>query len=314
MELRLENAEPEAFRLRGVETRVGGGEVVFDVYDVFAHDDPVARGYCVDQMLVLAKRIACEDEQPLRTFTAHRGKGGEQQIDALQWPHVRRMDDQEFVFTDSELAPHIFARTDLFRWNEEVRNDVDRVIQPKSSQRLAAQAFGDRRDCVRFRQRVLNRVAIARILAQQRGVRAVQRGDDLRGARWPAEHLHREVGRGCMRHGVMNVEDVEVMLACDVSHLHRERQCVIRIFEKPVLIHHDLMEKDAGLRHVESHGLGRAEEMNVVPSAREFGAERGRENPASANERITGDADAERSAGSHVRTVARSAASPSAIR
>ena len=78
--------------------------------------------------------------------------------------------------------------------------------------RFLAQTFRDGRDRIRVRERVFDRRPITRILAEQSRVGAVQGGDDP--GRTPpvsAQHLHREIGRGRVRHGVMHMKNIELL-------------------------------------------------------------------------------------------------------
>ena len=97
-----------------------------------------------------------------------------------------------------------------------------------------------------------------------------------------------------MRHGVVHVENIQLILLADLGHLDGERQGVIGTREYAALTDGDLMEMNSRRRKIEPDWFGVAEEMDGVAAGREVGAERGRENPAPSDKRKTGDPDLER--------------------
>ena len=80
----------------------------------------------------------------------------------------------------------------------------------------------------------------------------------------------------------------------DLSHLHRQRQGVIGISEKAVFVHDHLVKENPRLGEIEPDRFGGAEEVDLVPSLRQLRTERSRKDAAPADERITSDADVER--------------------
>ena len=85
--------------------------------------------------------------------------------------------------------------------------------------------------------------------AEQRDVRAVQRGDDLRHG--PAvrcrQNLAGEIRRRRVRHGVVRVDDVEMLVARHLDDLVRQRQQVLRLAEQRIGRRLDAVERQAGL-------------------------------------------------------------------
>ena len=72
-----------------------------------------------------------------------------------------------------------------------------------------------------------------------------------------------------MRHGVVDVQHVEPMLAAHLGHLHREGQRVVGVLEKAVGIDAHRVVPDAGRVRREPEGPLVADEVNVVPAAGE---------------------------------------------
>ena len=109
-----------------------------------------------------------------------------------------------------------------------------------------------------------------------------KRRDNFR--RGLADHFRSEKGRGRVRHGVVHVENIQLILSADLGHLDRERQGVIGTREHAALTDGDLMEMNSRRRKIEPDRFGVAEEMDGVAAGRELGAERGRENSASSDQ------------------------------
>jgi hypothetical protein len=92
-----------------------------------------------------------------------------------------------------------------------------------------------------------------------------------------------------MGHGVVNMKNVELMVATHFRHFHRERQCIIGILEQSVIVnHHWMKKKSRGVRGHSERTLV-ANEMHLMSASRQFFAERRGENAASPNGRVTGD-------------------------
>ena len=84
-------------------------------------------------------------------------------------------------------------------------NDFYGPVKSEHPPGFLLEKLGDRRDRIRTGQSMMDRRAVTRVAAQQRGVRAVQGGDDPRllagGSIGAREH-----GGGGMGHGVMDME------------------------------------------------------------------------------------------------------------
>jgi len=92
----------------------------------------------------------------------------------------------------------------------------------KSSTALgfALERLGHGGDRVRRDQRVLDGGRVAGVAAEQRRVRAVQGRDDA-GLLAGREHRARRIAAGGVRHSVVDVQNVEAMLAAHLGHSHR---------------------------------------------------------------------------------------------
>ena len=132
--------------------------------------------------------------------------------------------------------------------------------------------------------------AIARIVTEQRGVRAVQRRDDAR-LQFRREHGLREDCRRRVRHGVMDVEHVQPVFPADLRHPHRKRQGVIGIFEQLIFVDDDGMKMQSRRVFRQPERAFVAEEMDFMSAPRQILAQGGGENAAAADSRVTGDAD-----------------------
>ena len=146
------------------------------------------------------------------------------------------------------------------------------------------QVLRHRRHGVRALEGVAYGRAVADVAAEERRVRPVQRRDDPRAVRRRQHRLGEDRRRG-VRHGVMDVEDVQAVVAADLGHLHRERQGVVRVLEQPVVVDHHGMVEEARRVRGEPEGPLVAYEVRLVPAAGELLAERRREDPAAADRR-----------------------------
>src|SRR5271165_4401070 len=92
-----------------------------------------------------------------------------------------------------------------------------------------------------------------------------------------------------MGYGVVNMKNVELMIAAHFRHFHREWQCIIGILEQSIVIdqHRMKIESRAIKRHSERAPI--ANEMHLVAALRQLFAELRGQNAASTNGRVTGD-------------------------
>jgi len=137
--------------------------------------------------------------------------------------------------------------------------------------------------------------AVAGVAPEERGVGAVERGDDLELV-LAVKHFAGEHGGGGVRHGVVDVQDIERVRAADLGHLHRKRQRVVGIFEEVVAVDDDGMEEHARPDGQAEGGLV-ADEVDFVAAPGEFVAEFGGENAAAADRGVAGDGELERTVG-----------------
>ena len=123
-----------------------------------------------------------------------------------------------------------------------------------------------------------------------------------RGLQLRRQHRPREDGGRGVRHGVVDVQHVEPMLAAHFGHLHREGQGVVGVLEQPVGVDAHRVEVDAGRVRREPERALVADEVHVVPAARPAPAQRRGEDAAAADRGVTGDADPEGAVDGHVRS------------
>ena len=186
---------------------------------------------------------------------------------------------------------------------EEVVDDLDRAVEVEHALGFALERLGHGGDRVRRGQRVLDGGRVAGVVAEQRRVRAVQRRDHA-GLLPGREHRAREDRGGGVRHGVVDVEHVEAMIAAHLGHAHRQRQGVVGKPEQLVLVDRDGMEVQARRVRGQAERPLVGDEVHVVPARRQVLAERGRQHAAAAHRRVARDADAQR-VRRHVRDDAR---------
>ena len=99
----------------------------------------------------------------------------------------------DHLVSHAELVPHLVARLARRAGLEEVVHQVDRPIDIEDAPGFVTEVLRHDRDRVGTRQSVSDRRSVAWVTAQQGGVGAVQRGDDLR-PRPGRQHRPREDG------------------------------------------------------------------------------------------------------------------------
>src|SRR5437763_55008 len=216
----------------------------------------------------------------------------QQQIDAFRRPEVRHVDDEKLTIGDSKIAPGVLPAAAWRICREEVRDDLDLVAKLEKLGGLLAQTFRYGRHRIGVDEGVFDGGAILRIRTQQSGICPMQGGDYFRRAF--ADHLGREKCGGRMRHGVVNVKNVERFGFADLSHFYGERQSVIGAGENGRVTNIDFVELNSREREIEADRFRVTKEMDVVTASGQFGSERGSQNPAAPDERKASDADFER--------------------
>src|SRR5262249_30385505 len=90
-----------------------------------------------------------------------------------------------------------------------------------------------------------------------------------------------------MRYGIVNVKNVELMVAAHFCHFHRERQCIIGILEKSVIVDQHRMEKKTRGDPWHAERTFVVDEMHLMSTLSQFFAERRGKNAAPSNGRVT---------------------------
>ena len=131
---------------------------------------------------------------------------------------------------------------------------------------------------------------ISGIPTKQRGIGSVQRSHNRR-SQIPRQHRAGQKGGCGVRHGIVDMQDIQMILGADFRHFYRERERVIRVTEESVIIDLHRMEMN-------SWGIGRkpkrmfvADEMHLVTTQGQLFPEAGCQNAAPSDRRIAGDSD-----------------------
>ena len=142
---------------------------------------------------------------------------------------------------------------------------------------------------------------IAGVAAQQRRVGAVQRGDNSR-PQFRRQHFAGQNCRRGVRHRVVNVQHIEPVVTAHLLHFHRQRQRIVWILEKAIVVHLDAVKMQS--RHIvrQPEGPFVAEEMDFMPAPHELFPQCRSQHAAAADSRITGNANVQRFFAGHVKT------------
>jgi hypothetical protein len=178
---------------------------------------------------------------------------------------------------------------------------------------LLLQRGGHRGDRIGAGEGVADGRRVAGIVAEERGVRTVQRGDHARSL-LRREHGAGEDGRGGVGHRVVHVEQVQPVIPRHLGHAHRERQGVVGKLEHVVVVDGDGMEVQSRPVPGQAERPLVADEMHLVAPVRQVHAQRGGQGAAASHRREAADADAQRIAASHVSRDARGGGARETIR
>ena len=118
----------------------------------------------------------------------------------------------------------------------------------------------------------------------------MERGDDPQ-VTLIREHLPGQVGAGGMRHGIVDVQQIELALARDLRHPDSQSQGVGGILEKGIAHDRHFVEADVGLEDVEPIGQGVGDKVHFVAARREAHPQFGGDGAAPAVGRIARDPD-----------------------
>ena len=131
------------------------------------------------------------------------------------------MEQQSFAIGKAEFPTHRLTGTGWWARREEVVDHIERAADRQQAAGLAFQETGNRRNGVGLLQRMTDGGAVAGIAAEQGSVRAVESGDHTRRER-RREHRAGEDGRRGVWHGVVNVQNVQVVFPTNFRHLDGE--------------------------------------------------------------------------------------------
>ena len=192
--------------------------------------------------------------------------------------------------TQTKFASHFLPRPLRAARIKKIVNHLHRTVKTEHTLCFQFEKIRYCRDRVRTRERMMNRRAITRVATEQRAVRAVQGRHDTR-LLFRRQHRAGEDGRGGVWNSIMDVHDIQTVIAANLGHANRKRQSIIRIFEKRVVVYYHGMERKTRCVFRQSERALIADKMHLVPALGEFFAQRCCEDAAAADRGITGDAD-----------------------
>ena len=105
------------------------------------------------------------------------------------------------------------------------------------------------------------------------------------------EHLFGEQGRDGMRNGIVDVQQVQIVVVSHFRHARRQRKTIGRILEQRIVGHFHFVIVDARRTRVQPDGIGVGNEMDLMAARGQFQTEFGGDNAAAAVRGIAGDAD-----------------------
>ena len=148
-------------------------------------------------------------------------------------------------------------------------------------------------DGVRALDGVGDDLRIRRIVADERDVGAMERGDDFRNraARGRMKDLLGQQRRRRMRDRVVRVDDVEIELAAYLDDGIGQRQQILRLTEERVGGRLDLVERQVRVKLVQTERCVAAHQMHAVAGVGQCLRQLGRDDPAPSDRCVTEDAN-----------------------
>jgi hypothetical protein len=128
----------------------------------------------------------------------------------------------------------------------------------------------------------------ARIAAEDGDVGAVERGHQVRRS---IEHAARQVRGGCVRNGVVDVDEIEAVALDDLGDLRRHRQLVRLVLEHRIARYGDLMEGEPLVGRKSAAGRSAGDDVELVTAAREAVRQLDGDDAAPAEARMADDPD-----------------------
>jgi len=168
---------------------------------------------------------------------------------------------------------------------DKVVDDTDLLADGEGLTRPLGQVAGDCGHAVGLFDAEFHRLLEGGILADQRDVGAMQRGDHP-GA-LAAHHLPRQISADGVGDGIVGVNDVEGMLLSHLHDLRRQAQVVGRVLEEGIGGDIHLVIKDVFMKAAQPERSAVADKMDLVAPQRQAHAQLRRHHPAAAVRRIT---------------------------
>lgn len=301
---RFQRGEPEALLLAGEQEDVGGGDQFLEAVLLAEERDAALQAHLPQHPLRgRALRTVSHHHQAAGTVTVDLGEDGDHVGDALHRPEVGDVDEHRLVVTqggEERAQAGAVSHRGIAGGVHEVGDDVDgdALGNVEAPPRRAAQVGRRHRHRVASRDGEARNRQVAGVDSHQRGVRPVQRGDDSR--RLVAQHLARHPRGGGVGHRVVDVQDVQALVAGDLDHLGGQRDGIgAGLLERRVVALRHLVEDDFPVRAMEAYRQVPSNEVDAVAPVRHRKANLRGDHAAATEGWKAGDGHVER--GVHVR-------------
>jgi len=287
--------EAEGFEFAGKHEQVGEGkdfrdaalfaEEVNAVVDAFAVGHPLA-GRAVGAV--------ADHEQPRGNFASDAREDADDVGGAFDGAEIGEVDEDFLAglgIAGAAGGAIGFAEGSVDIAVDEVGDDFNGAVGMEFLDGGFAQVIGDGGDAVALIDTEAGNGQVGMVEADEGDVGSVERGDEGQAVILALEHFAREVGGDGVGNGVVDVEDVELVVGGDFRHARGEGQIVGRVFEEGVVGDGDLVKGDLLFASAEAKGLGIGDEMHLMPGRGQLDAEFGGDDSAASVGGITGDAN-----------------------
>src|SRR6266566_4224388 len=287
----LERREAEGFKLRGKQEKVRGGQLLINGVLLAEKEDVFLELVLAYKILGGAAVGAVADEHELGGhFRPHKCKDLDGIGEALDGTEVRKVHENRLAVGCPVRGKAFVGGAAVQIAVHKVRNDFDGAFDVELFQRFAKQVAGNAGNAVALLDGKLGDGKIAAVAADERDVRAMQRGNKREAAR--RSHRAREQRAHRMRNGIMHVEKVERFRLKDFEHFGGKRQRVGRMVKERVGNHLHFVKVEALTVEAQADGRCIANEVDLVAARGELDAELRGDDAGAAVSEVASDADA----------------------
>ena len=295
---------PKDSSLAGQQQQIGERQDVGDVVELAEEVDAVLNaGAMGDPFRGGAVGAIADHEQARGQLAGDAGEDADHIGGALDGAEVREVHEDLFAVggvAGASLGALLGAERHVDIAVDEVGDDLDGAFGVEVLDGFFAQVIRNRGDSVALVDAEPCDGQVGMVEADEGDVGAVQGGDEGQALAIAGEHFARQKRRDGVRDGVVDVEQIELVVVGDLGHARGEREVVGRELKERVIGDRNFVEGDVLLAPAEAEGLRIGDEVDLMAGGGQLDAELGSDDAAAAVGGIAGDADLHKEPGYRV--------------